>query len=248
MKLKQRFEGAIGREYVLFEETYPHFNELQEAVANQISEHFQGETNYSVLELGCGPGPTTWRILDAVPDVHVTAIDNEPVMIDQAKKFLQQFTERLTLVTEDILEYLKGVTDSTFDSVASGWTIHNFESRYRKEVIKEIYRVLKPGGLFVNGDKYAQDNLEKRLGDFNWSIQQLIEKMAHKGNNKICYEWILHMEIDESPNILMKETESIDLLKKEGFSDPKIIWREKMEAVMVATKENFDIEISLKKE
>jgi ubiquinone/menaquinone biosynthesis C-methylase UbiE len=142
----------------------------------------------------------------------------------------------LELVTSDALSYLNGVPDATFDAVASGWTIHNFEETYREQVLKEIYRVLKPNGVFVNGDKYAQDDKDKHLADFNWSIEQFIENMSKKGHQDICYEWILHMSYDESKGILMKEGESLSLLNEVGFVNPKIIWRKHMEAVLITRK------------
>ena len=49
MENDKRFEGKIGREYVLFEKAYPHFRELQQCLADEIAKHSTGEPNYKVL-------------------------------------------------------------------------------------------------------------------------------------------------------------------------------------------------------
>ncbi|MBS3081897.1 class I SAM-dependent methyltransferase, partial [Candidatus Pacearchaeota archaeon] len=235
MENEKRFKGAIGTEYALFEKAYPHFKELQERIALEICKYAK-DRNLSVLEIGCGPGPTSDKILSSNENINLTAVDNEGIMISQAKEYLSNYGDRVKLVEDDALSFLRGVSDASFDAVASAWTIHNFTLEYRENIIKEIFRVLKPSGLFVNGDKYAQENINKHHEDFNWSIEQFIEKMAKTGNSKICYEWIIHMGLDESSNLLMKEKDSLSQLENLGFLNPRIIWRERMEAILITQK------------
>jgi len=40
-------------------------------------------------------------------------------------------------------------------------TLHNFQHEYRAEVHQQIYRVLKPMGQLVNGDRYGLDDISK---------------------------------------------------------------------------------------
>ncbi|MBS3144329.1 class I SAM-dependent methyltransferase [Candidatus Woesearchaeota archaeon] len=236
MESEKRFKGSIGTEYALFEKSYPHFRELQDGVADEISKYTIGRKNVRVLEIGCGPGPTSDRILAKNVGVTLTAIDNEQVMINQARDHLKDYGERVELFERDALDFLKETSDSSFDIVVSAWTLHNFDQDYRKNILREIIRVLKSSGVFVNADKYAQDDEKKHFEDFNWSIKQFIECMGEVGYPKICYEWILHMVLDESKNSLMKEKDSLVQLLELGFLNPRIIWRKRMEAMIIAQK------------
>ena len=148
--MTKRFHGKIGEEYALFERAYTHFNEFQERIAKQVSKHCKGKKVYPILELGCGPGPTSKKLLMLNKKAILTAVDNEPLMIAQAEDYLQQYEDRVYLVQRDILEYLDNMPGSVFDAVASGWTLHNFDSSYREKVLRGIYRVLKPNGKFFS--------------------------------------------------------------------------------------------------
>lgn len=236
MKSEKRFKGSIGTEYALFEKTYPHFRELQDSVADEISRYTNGRKDIRVLEIGCGPGPTSDRILAKNAEVILTAIDNEEVMITQAKDYLSEYGDRINLVLSDALSFLRDVANTSFDIVVSAWTLHNFNFEYRELVLREVLRVLKPLGVFVNADKYVQDDENKHVEDFNWSIKQFLENMGDVGYPKLCYEWIVHMGFDESPNLLMKEKDSVNQLEKLGFHNSKIVWRKRMEAILITQK------------
>src|SRR3989344_2720143 len=110
--LKKRFAGNFGEDYTLFSKAYPHFHELQEKVAKEILKTSQGKQNYEVLEIGCGPGPTTLEILKLCPNVTLTAVDSESQLIEQAKQNLNEYLSRIEFFTMDALSFLKNIADS----------------------------------------------------------------------------------------------------------------------------------------
>ncbi|MCK5026765.1 MAG: class I SAM-dependent methyltransferase, partial [Nanoarchaeota archaeon] len=154
---EKRFSGKIGEEYELFRLACPHFQELENTLGRIIREQFQDKSfeEIKVLEIGCGSGYTTLIILNSNNRTRIVAVDNESVMIEQAKEILNEFVEnnRVELIEGDALEFLKKQDSDSFEVFASGFTLHNFTKNYRGKVIKEIYRVLKPEGIFVNADK-----------------------------------------------------------------------------------------------
>jgi ubiquinone/menaquinone biosynthesis C-methylase UbiE len=102
-------------------------------------------------------GITTLAILLAYESVRVLSVDSEPLMQVQAKQSLRKWTEqgRLDFDGRDALTVLQNTATASMDIVASAYTLHNFLDSYRAQVITEIYRVLKPGGQFINGDRYG---------------------------------------------------------------------------------------------
>ena len=84
-------------------------------------------------------------------------------MQNQAKQNLKVWLDlgRVTFEQQDALTALQSMPSDSADVVASAYTLHNFLIDYRKKVVDEIYRVLKPGGRFINGDRYALDDISR---------------------------------------------------------------------------------------
>ncbi len=244
--IEQRFSGVIGMDYALFTDAYPHFFELERTIASTIAKDADKKLNvscdckrnYFVLEIGCGPGPTTKEILDTREEISVDAVDNEPNMILQAKDYLSVFEEkqRLKLVTEDALLFLRQQENEKYDAFASGWTLHNFYRDYRSEVLAEIYRVMRKDGVFVNGDKYADDNPKEHSVQLEWSLNRLYDTYTRNGREDLRDAWLVHMVEDNMPERMMRESESRKEMSEIGFKDVMSIWRMQMEAVMIARK------------
>ena len=107
----------------------------------------------SVFEIGCGAGVTTRALLQSRSDLAILAVDNEPAMLDQARRNLSQPIGQghVRFIEADALSALRALPADSQDVVASAYAVHNFLETYRTQVLIEIYRVLRPSGLFVNG-------------------------------------------------------------------------------------------------
>ena len=236
----QRFHGKVGEEYELFKLSCPHFEELENNLGKIIKEQFQDKNNseIKVLEIGCGPGYTTLIILDSDKRTKIVAVDNEPVMISQAKEILNTFIKqnRVELIEGDALAFLKKQSSNSFNVFASGFTLHNLPNDFREKVIKEIYRVLKPEGIFVNADKYAFNNESEHNKSLNWQLQQVKKKYSQINRQDLISEWTSHYLEDNKPNIIMKESDSMKLMNKIGFKYVKVVFRKQMDAVLFARK------------
>jgi ubiquinone/menaquinone biosynthesis C-methylase UbiE len=98
-----------------------------------------------VLEIGCGRGVGVEVILQRFGAAHVTAIDLDPRMIELA-------TRRLSAVDQGSLELAVGeataipAKDSSFDAVFDFGILHHVPDW--QKAVREVSRVLKPGGLF----------------------------------------------------------------------------------------------------
>lgn len=244
--MDSRFHGSIGEYYDLFRLACPHFDELQNTVSIVIQENFMNKdlSHIDVLEVWCGTGETTLAILRWDARTKVLAIDNESTMLRQAENVLNDFVDkgRVKLVEDDALVYVKNVDSNSFDVFASCFTMHNFESKYRESLLTEIYRILKPAGLFVNADKYALDkvlehtiSLRNQLQLFQ-SLNSYQNRFTYINCQVLADERTEHYLQDNEPNKLMKESDSIELMKELGFGNVKKILREGMEMVLVANK------------
>ena len=185
--------------------------------------------------MGCGIGLTTFFILSADKRIRVVSVDNEIVMIQQIRENLKEEISkgRLESVHADALEYVKKSKDKSFDVIASCYTIHNFEQEYRRLILNEVLRILRPGGLFINSDKYIQDNESEFKNYLNKQMKRF-DKFRSMDRPELTKEWKKHMIKDTDSRVIMKEKESIRLMESIGFKNINSINRQELTATIVA--------------
>lgn len=233
MKNSIRFDTILGAEYQMLQYAYPHHDEFQQTVGQQVadfSKHLNTD-HFSIIEAGAGTGITTVQILNADPRVHVIAIDNSKVILDQGKEILAEYSDRIEFQLGDLNEKLSTIPDKTVDGFVAVWTLHNLQPNYREITFAEIARVLKPGGFFVSGDKYAPDDLAQHKQELNEQLA-LFEKFATMGHSDLARAWVEHNKQDDL--IRMTETEQYRQLEAQGFTHIKTVYRKKMEAIITA--------------
>lgn len=216
--MEKRFDTIVGKEYGLFSLACPHFEQLQTLIGNVINGYLKDKSGeIKSLEIGCGDGVTSIIILQSNPNIHLTTIDNEKIMIKKTKNSL------------------KKQKSNSYDIFASAFTLHNLEQDYRYNVLSEIHRVLKKGALFVNSDKYALDNKKEHLSSLHWQLKKF-EKFSELGKDELKKEWTRHYLEDNQEDKIMFEGKSKEIMEQIGFENIEIIFREKMEATLMAVK------------
>ena len=142
----------------------------------------------SVLELGCGTGYFTRELARSGADI--VAIDVSPELLEIAKANCSTPNVRYDVQNAYALIY----PDSVFDSVVGSSVLHHLEI---EAALREIYRVLKPGGTIwftepnmLNPQIAIQKNVprvKRKLGDspdetafFRWPLRRLLEVTGYR--------------------------------------------------------------------
>jgi ubiquinone/menaquinone biosynthesis C-methylase UbiE len=232
------FSSIIGHEYDTLKLICPAATEMSRLVGEAVKIYSTSTKSLQIVELGGGTGITTLAMLSARPNLHVLSIDNEPVMQDQAKKHLQQWIAdgHLNFCSDDALTALQNLPENSADIIASAYTLHNFLISYREQVIKEIYRVLKPNGQFINGDRYALNDTRQHTRAVQDEISQYFKVLIPLDRSKVLEQWIVHLFNDESQDHIMRESVALQQLHGFGFSDIKISDRINVNALVKAKK------------
>lgn len=233
------FAGVIGQEYELLNLLSPLAAEISRSVGLAVAAHpVLPAEPLQILELGGGTGITTLAILSARENIQILSVDNEPVMQNQAKQRLQTWVEqhRLTFLNRDALSALQALPSASKDIVASAYTLHNFLNDYRTEVITEIFRVLKPGGQFINGDRYALNDCSAHTRLIQEEVSGYFKVLIPMQKTDVLENWIVHIFSDESENHIMREGPALEQLKTAGFSDINVQFREQVNALVTANK------------
>lgn len=115
----------------------------------------------SVLDIGCGTGTLAIAAKQVVGAVGIVrGIDASPEMVARARAKAARLRADVPFETElaEALPY----AGARFDVVLSTLMLHHFPSKLRAQAIREIRRVLKPGGRVVIVD--FQDSGSKPVG------------------------------------------------------------------------------------
>jgi tRNA (cmo5U34)-methyltransferase len=114
--------------------------------------------------------------------------------------------------------------------------LHNLLDTYRKEVIEQIFRVLKPGGQFINGDRYGFDDVSRHTRTIQHEVSGYFKVLTQINKLDVLEHWIVHLFSDESENHVMRESVALAQLRDTGFLDITLTSRLEVNALVTATK------------
>lgn len=99
-----------------------------------------------VLDLGCGTATLSILIKQSYPDVDVTGLDIDPAVLQIGRSKAEKVGVRLTL--DKGSAYDLPYQNHSFDRVVSSLLFHHLTTQNKQKTMKEVYRVLRPGGSF----------------------------------------------------------------------------------------------------
>ncbi len=117
-----------------------------------------------VLDLGCGTGELSLKLLKHCPDAKVVAVDYSPRMIEMAKSKLKnsQLIERITFIQADFGAWANGELreeiGTNFSACVSSLAIHHLTDEMKHKLLTCIGNNLGEGGCFWNADPILQES------------------------------------------------------------------------------------------
>lgn len=105
-----------------------------------------------VLEIGCGRGAGSVMILEEYGPGRVDALDLDEEMLVKAREFIPKaYGDRIHLMLGDVKNI--NAADNSYDAVFDFFTLVHVEDW--EAGLREVARVLKPGGFFAFGELYG---------------------------------------------------------------------------------------------
>lgn len=103
-----------------------------------------------ILDMGCGFGTTTWPFCEAFPQAQVYGIDVAAPLLKLAHKRAQELQMSVHF-SQQAAEQTNFPSES-FDLILAHALLHELPKESVRRVIAEAYRLLKPGGTFIDSD------------------------------------------------------------------------------------------------
>lgn len=135
-----------------------HINKIhQDIVENYIA------AGDEVLEIGCGTG--TLAILCAEKGASVVGFDISYQMLAIARRKVSErnLTDKIQLREMAATEMDNSFGDGTFDKIVSTLVFSEFYPDEQKYVLREAYRILRPGGLLIIADEVRSNSPWRRI-------------------------------------------------------------------------------------
>jgi demethylmenaquinone methyltransferase / 2-methoxy-6-polyprenyl-1,4-benzoquinol methylase len=135
---------------------------------------------FAALDLACGTGDLAFAIGARLPDAHVLGIDASSRMIDMAEERRRRArNEQLTFRVGDMASL--ELPSESVDVVTVGYGLRNVPNY--QAALREIARVLRPGGLLLTLDFYRPESAAVR--------RVLLAYLSAAGN---LVGWLWHRE------------------------------------------------------
>ncbi|NWF79403.1 MAG: class I SAM-dependent methyltransferase [Chloroflexi bacterium] len=120
--------------------------------------------DFVALDLACGPGAISQRLLARFPEARTIALDYNPVLLHLGRQALGTLDGRISWITQSLTEpgwvepvqvALEQLGRPQFDAVLSTTALHWLPIEHLTRVYNQLGALVRSGGLLLNGDHMA---------------------------------------------------------------------------------------------
>lgn len=182
-----------------------------------------------LLDIGCGAGNYTLKMLSKVPGLNCTLNDLSMPMLQKAKERVSEETNGTITIVQDDMRNLD-LPDEHYDIVLAAATLHHLRDDADWELVfGKIYKALKPGGSIWISDLITHDSAPINLL-FQDKYGEYIESLGGPEYRQKVFDYIAYEDTPRSLNY------QLDLLKRVGFRSTEILHKNSCFAAFGAIK------------
>ncbi len=183
----------------------------------------------SVLDVGCGGGNYTLKLLQRMPHLNVTLTDLSQNMLDQAAQRVRPQTSGTVETLQADMRYLD-LGQRRFDIVLASAVLHHLRTDSEWEsVFQKLHDVINPNGSF-----WIFDIVESPLSELesiHW--RRYGEYLTSVGGDAFREELYARIIEEDTPRSVPYQ---LDLLKRVGFSEVELLHKQSCFAAFGAVK------------
>ncbi|MFD4558316.1 class I SAM-dependent methyltransferase [Streptomyces sp. NPDC058469] len=205
-----------------------------------------------VLDLACGTGSITARLLARLPDATSTGVDLDPALLAIAEGTFAD-DERVTFVTADLKdpEWTTRLPCDSYDAVLTATALHWLHDEPLAALYGQVAGLVRDGGVFMNADhmidettprinaaeraqRHAQMDQAKRNGVLDWAEwwQLAAQDPVLAGPTARRYEIYGEHADGDMPSPAWHAR----VLREQGFGEARAVWCSPSDTVLLALK------------
>jgi len=217
--------------------------------------------NFIALDLACGPGAISQRVLNRFPEAQCIGVDLDPVLLTMGQNVLGNMRGRLRWVEANLLEadWVEKLTTTQVDAVLSATALHWLPAPDLVRIYAQLGHLVRPGGVFLNGDhmpfaahlptfvKIAQARKDRiqyeaftRRGGENWkawwdALEREPDMQTLFAERRRRFHW--HDEHMAAPGYKMTGVDlHLAALREAGFREAGVLWQRGDNRVVLAVR------------
>ena len=181
------------------------------------------------LDVGCGAGNYTLKLLERLPNLDATLIDLSQPMLDRARERVGRATAgRITTIQADIREV--ELPDEGFDIVLAAAVLHHLRADQEwRDVFAAFHRALRPGGSL-----WVFDLVESSIPAVGRLLRQRYGAYLTRLKDESYRDQVFaYVEKEDTPRPLLFQ---LDLLRQVGFAQVEVLHKNLCFAAFGAVK------------
>ena len=136
----------------------PFNDDMGRSVCNYISRKFPDFKPEKIVDLGCTVGHSTLPFVEMFSDAEVHGVDVGEATLRYAHARAEGMGLKAHFTQQDAASM--NYDENSFDLVVSHILLHETSGKAIRDVFKECYRILKPGGFMIHADLPPFDDMD----------------------------------------------------------------------------------------
>ena len=212
-----------------------------------------------VLDLGCGPGSFTARVLDRLPSARCVGLDHDPALLRLAACAARErgTAGRCRFLDADLLDpawpdALAALGEGTPAAVVSSTALHWLPAPALVALYQALGRMLAPGALFANADHLRADTGRETLTRLAAADDAATRAAGAAAGADTWQAWFARLEADPGygpalaerarrfadrpPNPDLSLGFHVEALRCAGFAEAGPVWQHLDDHVVLARR------------
>ncbi|MBE1490641.1 class I SAM-dependent methyltransferase [Plantactinospora soyae] len=197
----------------------------------------------TILDLACGPGAITDRVLAAFPQAAAVAVDYDPILLRVARGALERYGARAEVHDVDLTAagWERALAGRRINAVLSSTALHWLAPEQLLRVYTTAARLLPAGGVLLNADHLRYDESAPTLRDIASRHDAQVQREAFATGALTYSAWYAeaarHPELaglaaqrqrrfaDRPPQALSPLEFHLAALRTAGFAEVGTVWQ-----------------------
>jgi SAM-dependent methyltransferase len=224
---------------------------------------FDVDDDLTVVDLACGPGGISARVLDRFPKARAVAVDNDPVLLAIGRGAHGDRDGRLHWVEHDLrdaswsLEVVAATGRDAVDAVLTSTALHWIPTASLTDVYRACSAMLRPHGLLVNCDnmdypptaptvRHIAETMraEDRAAAADAAAAHEFESYEHWWGAAAAAPALAELHRERERRYAWRDRDEyrpgfevhVALLREAGFEEVETVWQRYQNRVLVAVR------------